>query len=228
MNEDDLSRDIADAARQLQDEVGSEHTMERALQLAIKMVDGCEHAGISLVRHGKIDSPATSDDVVIRVDQLQLQYDEGPCMDAIREEEIVHSRDIASDPRWPEWGPRTAAETDVHSMKCFRLFTTHDTIGALNLYATQGGAFDVEDREHGLALAAHVALAVVASQQIESLRAGLDTRTVIGQATGMLIERFDVSPDVAFAVLKRISQQSNRKLRDIAVQLVTTRQLPDS
>lgn len=227
MPNDALSRDIAAAARELQQEIGSQHTMERAAQLAVKMVDGCDHAGITLIRQGNIESPAVSHDVVLRVDQLQYQYRQGPCVDAIFEEEMVHSRDLATDGRWPEWGPRTASETGIHSMMCFRLFTTEDTIGALNLYADTSGAFDGDDLEHGLALAAHTALAVVASQQIESLQAGMDSRTTIGQASGVLMERYDLEADVAFAILKRISQDSNRKLRDVALEVVITRKLPD-
>ena len=191
------------------------------------MVDGCDHAGITLVHHEQLSSPAVSDDVVARVDALQFEYGQGPCVDAVRESEVVHSGDIARDGRWPVWGPRTASETGVRSMMCFRLFTSKDTIGALNLYADREAAFDDEDREHGLALAAHVALAIVASQQIETLHVGLDTRTTIGQATGMLMERFSLSPDVAFKVLKRVSQDSNRKLRDVALELVATGILPD-
>lgn len=223
---DDLSRVIAAAARDLQSEVGSQSTMERALELAIKMIDGCEHAGISLIKNGRISSPATSDTVVTRVDELQLEHDQGPALDAIREQPLVHSADLAADERWPEWGARTAAETGIHSMVSFRLFTTSDTVGALTLYATLTDAFDAEAREIGVALAAHVALALVSSREIESLRSGLDTRTVIGQASGMLMERYGVEPVVAFAVLKRISQDTNRKLREVAVELVSTRRMP--
>lgn len=227
MTPDDLSRSIATAARQLQEELGSQHTMERTVQLTKELVPGCERAGITLVRCGQLVTPAAGDEVVIRVDELQYQYRQGPCVDALSEQELAHSRDIAADPRWPEWGPRAAAETGVRSMMCFRLFTTHDTLGALNMYAATPGAFDETDLEHGLALAAHAALAVAASMEIETLRAGLDYRTVIGQATGILMQRYDLDPDVAFSILKRISQDANRKLRDVALQLVTTRKLPD-
>jgi GAF domain-containing protein len=226
MSSHDLSRRIASAARALQDEIGSQHTMERGLQLAIDMVDGCEHAGISLVHRGRIDSPATSSEVVRRVQELQHAYGEGPCVDAILENEVVHSSDLAGDGRWPQWGPVTVEQTGIRSMLCFRLFTTQERVGALNLYSTRAGAFGPDDVEHGLALSAHLALAYVASHEIETLNLALDTRTLIGQAAGILMERHQLDGDRAFAVLKRVSQETNRKLRDVARELVLTRTLP--
>lgn len=226
MSTDDIPRLIASAARSLQDEVGSQHTMEKVVELAVGMIDNAEHAGVSLLRQGRIESSAASDDMVRRVDELQYEHREGPCVDAILDDEVVHSRDIAHDERWPRWGSLTTEETGIRSMLCFRMFTIEDTVGALNLYSTRAGAFDADDREVGLALTAHAALAVVASQQIETLHLAVDSRTVIGQAVGILMERFDMDADRAFGVLKRVSQESNRKLRDVAHELVATRRTP--
>lgn len=228
MATDDLSRLIASAARSLRDEPGPQQTMEKAVELAVRSIEGCEHAGISLIHKGQIETPAASDEVVTRVDELQYEHREGPCVDAILEEEVIHSRDIAADERWPAWGPRTAEETGIRSILSFRLFTHQDTVGALNLYSSGEGSFDSEDREVGLALAAHAAIAVAASQEIENLHHAVDSRTIIGQAVGILMERFDLDADRAFSVLRRVSQDTNRKLRDIADELVTTRSLPGS
>ncbi len=200
--------------------------MAKVVELAVEMVDHAEHAGITLVQRGKLGTPAVSHDVVRRVDELQYEHREGPCVDAILEDEVVHSPDIAGDERWPKWGARTAEETGIRSMLCFRLFTLDDTIGALNLYSSRPAAFEREDREIGLALAAHAALAVVAAREIETLHLAVDSRTIIGQAVGILMERFDIDADRAFAVLKRVSQNSNRKVREIAHELVTTRRTP--
>lgn len=226
---DDLSRRIADAARSLEGEEGHQDTMGRALELALEMLPGAQYAGITLVsRGGRLDSPAYTDKVVLDVDRLQYKSMQGPCVDAIFEEEVVHSSDLAHDERWPVWGPRTTEATGIRSMMSFRLFTRQDTVGALNLYATKPGAFAVEERDHGIALAAHVALAMVSARTIETLHIALDTRTLIGQATGMLMAQYGLDAPRAFAVLRRVSQDSNRKLRDIAQDLIVTRHLPEA
>ncbi len=81
-------------------------------------------------------------------------------------------------------------------------------------------------REEGLAFATHVAVALSGALETESLRTALASRTVIGQATGIVMERFDLAPDLAFGVLSRLSQEKNRKIRDLAEELVRTRKLP--
>ena len=229
MSTDDLSSRIAAAARSLEHEEGAQLTMERVLELAIEMLPGAEYAGISLVsRRGMLESPATTHEVILEIDRLQVESGQGPCVETIFTEDMVQSRNLADDVRWPDWGPRVVEETGIRSMMCFRLFTQSDTVGTLNLYATELGAFATEDRDHGIALAAHAALAMVAARRVETLNLGLDTRTVIGQATGVLMERFDLDAPSAFDVLKRVSQDSNRKLREIAQELVVTRHLPES
>ncbi len=110
-------------------------------------------------------------------------------------------------------------------MLCFRLFNDH-TLGALNLYSTRLDAFDEDDLAEGLALAAHAAVAMTAAQEAEHLRTAMDTRTVIGQAAGILMERFDLTEDHAFAVLVRVSSTTNTKLRQVAADLVRTRKMP--
>ncbi|MCW2787331.1 MAG: hypothetical protein JWP74_3848 [Marmoricola sp.] len=105
-------------------------------------------------------------------------------------------------------------------MLCLQLFVTHDTLGCLNLYASKVDAFTEDDRYTGLALAAHVAVAYTAARNEEHFDAAIHTRTVIGQAQGVLMERYQLSPGAAFAVMQRVSQQQNRKLRQIAIDLV--------
>lgn len=226
MSEQTFQDRIAAAARALEAEASSQHTMERTLEIARELVPSCDHAGISLMRRGRIESPAYSDPVVLAFDMLQYEHEQGPCVDAIFAEEMVHSPDLEHDPRWPRWAPVAVRKTGIRSMMCFRLFTQQDTVGALNLYSRTIGVFDVDDRDHGSALAAHAALAVVASREIETLHLALDSRTVTAQATGILMERFDIDADRAFAVLRRVSQDSNRKLRDVAQELVITRITP--
>jgi hypothetical protein len=119
-----------------------------------------------------------------------------------------------------------AKEAGVASIVSYRLYTTQDTLGALNLYSTKPDAFDADDINNGQALAAHVGVALAASQQAEHLEMAVINRTAIGRAEGILMERFGIPPDQAFAVLRRVSQHRNVKLNCVAEELVRTRETP--
>lgn len=155
---------------------GAAATMEKTVELAVALVDHAEEAGISLVyRDRHIDTPAATGHLPRRVDELQYEFGMGPCLDAIHDEDVVHAPDVAAHERWGQWGARVEAETSIRSMMCFRLFTHHDTVGALNLYARASNAFDREDFDTGLALAAHAAVAVAAAQSSSSSRSRATT-----------------------------------------------------
>jgi len=223
----DLAERMARAARDLQDQDDPQGTLDRAVQLALDNVRGADAAGLTLVhRRRRLESPAWTSDVVDRADRLQEELGEGPCLDAIFEEQVVHAPDLLDEDRWSRWAPRVAEELDVRSMLCLRLFTHEDTVGALNLYAAEPRAFDAASRDDGLAIAAHVAVAVAAAKKIDQLSTAVQSRTVIGQAIGITMERYDLDADRAFDVLSRISPQTNRRLVDVATELVDTRRLP--
>lgn len=224
-----LSERIAEAARDLQDhQTDLEATFQLAAELATSNVEGCHGAGLSIARQRKtIETVATTSPMVVDADRLQYELGEGPCLDSIWEEEALYSPDLRHDHRWPTWGPRVVEETDARSVLSFRVFTHAETLGALTLYSRAVDAFDDAAREEGLAIAAQVAIAVAAAREIGHLSLGLDTRTVIGQATGILMERFDLDGDVAFKVLARYSSTSNVKLREVAAEILRTRTLPD-
>lgn len=213
-------------ARSLEHEAGTQGTLDLAISSAASLIRSCDSAGISIVyRHG-VHTRAASDESVHAALELQYEMGEGPAVDALRNHETVRSPDLRNDERWPEWGPRVAEELGVHSVLSCRLFTTDDTLGALNLFSRTLGAFDTEDTDHALALAAHVAVAVAEEQNDERLHNALASRTVIGQAQGILMERFDLSADQAFVVLVRFSTHQNIKLHRVASQLVATRRVP--
>jgi hypothetical protein len=224
----DLSRQVADAARELQDSGDPSTTMERAVRLAVQLVPGAYEAGITLARRGKgVETPAATDALVEKVEGWQYELDEGPCLDAIGKQEVVRSRDVGADERWPSWGPKVARETGFRSMLCFRLFTHEDLVGGLNLYSYDVDGFNEADLDEGLAFAAQTAVAIAAAREIAQLRLAVDGRTVIGQAQGILMERFELDATQSFAVLARVSQARNVKVRQIAEELVITRHLPE-
>lgn len=224
---EEFTRELAAAARGMQDEDSSKQAMERAVAIATRILPGCDAAGICVVHRGdRVDSHATSDDALREVDALQHELQEGPCLDALRHQDTVQSDDLATDERWPSWGPEVAKRLGLHSIVSYRLFSNDHDLGALNLYGKSTSAFSADDVYDGTALAAHVAVALAAAQEVESLEQALVGRTVISQATGILMERFDMTPDRAFAVLSRLSQDKNLKLRQLAEQIVQTRTVP--
>ncbi|MFC7360373.1 GAF and ANTAR domain-containing protein [Nocardioides astragali] len=217
-----FAEQLADAARSMQGWSSTQLTLEKVVLVATEIIQGCDLVGISIVHAGGIDTPVGTTQALNRIDELQFVLKEGPCFDALHMHEVVHSRDLATDDRWPTWGPMIAEEVGVASIVSYRLYTTHDTLGALNLYATNPDAFDADDIDNGHALAAHVGVALAASQNAENLEMAISHRTAIGRAEGILMERFGLTPDQAFSVLRRVSQHQNVKLNRVAEELVRT------
>lgn len=122
--------------------------------------------------------------------------------------------------RWSRFSP-AAAMAGVGSMLSFQLWVEREHIGALNLYATESGAFELSSEEIGRPLAAHASVAISAARREHQLREALHNRDVIGQAKGMLMQRYSIDADKAFDLLTRLSQESNLKARDIAERITT-------
>jgi transcriptional regulator with GAF, ATPase, and Fis domain len=226
----DLAEVFADIARQLEAEISPERTQGRVTRAAVATVGGCDHAAISIVRRqGEVKTVAPTDVVPTLVDAIQYETGEGPCLTAIYEHATYLIDDLADDRRWPAFGRRAAEETGVRCMLSFRLFLRGDTIGALNLYSRRAAAFDEHDSAVGTVLAAHAAVAMAAAvehERAEQLEAALGSSREIGMAMGVLMSRGRTSQDEAFDLLRRASQHLNRKLRDVAADVIETGELP--
>ena len=157
-----------------------------------------------------------------RLDELQMRYHEGPCVEAAVDELIVRSDDLRTERRWPMYSAAAAA-LGVRSALSFKLYTSSQTAGALNLFALEPGAFDAEAETIGAVLAAHAAAAIIASRQSEQLESALSTRDRIGQAKGIIMERYNIDDVAAFDMLRRLSQDGNTKLTEIAERVIQTR-----
>jgi transcriptional regulator with GAF, ATPase, and Fis domain len=227
MRQEHLSERMTAAARELQEQHDPAATVKNAVELLVRNVEGCDTASVSLV-HAKrrVDTPAASDTLATTCDRLQQELGEGPCLDAIWEDETVYVPNLATDLRWPNWAHQVTEATGVRSVLTFRLFTIQDILGALSMYSTKADAFSAEDKAEGWALAAQIAIAVAAAQRLEQYETALDSRTVTAQACGLVMERYNIDAVRAFAVLTRISQTQNIKLRAVAAELVLTRHLP--
>jgi GAF domain-containing protein len=221
-------RRFAGALRDLASTRDVDETLQLAVDLARELVRGCDIADVMFLGAGGISTPASTEPFAEALDELQGEFDEGPCMTAAREEEVVLARDLGSDPRWPSFGPR-AAEVGVHSALSFQLYLrrhARDRFGALNLYGRQADAFDEEAIVLGEVFAAQCSTALAAVIAKEGAVAALESRDRIGQAKGILMERHRIDAEEAFEELRRASQDLNIKLRDIADHVARTGSLP--
>lgn len=218
----DFNRLLADAARELAQEPSVVTTLERVVELCTDEVAGCDHACISVAEDGEIRTLAATDDSLVSLDRLQAALGEGPCLDALRSPEAAVSNELGNDRRWPTWSPRVVEDADLRSLMSFCLFSSGRSAGTLVLYSRKDDGFDHEDLLEAQVLAAQAAVALATNFKERQLHQALQTRTVIGQATGILIERFGLTPDGAFAVMRRVSQNHNIKLHVLAEHLVET------
>lgn len=190
---------------------------------AKELIPAVDTAGILLVgKGGKFESVATTDDLPHRLDELQMTFNEGPCVEAALDELIVRTDDFRSEARWPRYSP-AAVQLGVLSGLSFKLYTASRTAGALDLFAFRAHAFSAEDETIGVVLAAHAAAAILASRHGEQLQSALSTRDRIGQAKGIIMERYGVDEMQAFEMLQRLSQDGNIRLVDIAERVIDTR-----
>ena len=220
-----LAEALAALARDLQREQGSPATLERVVASALAMIPGAEEGSISVVSgRREVTSWAASDDLPAVVDALQSTTGEGPCLQSIAEHETVSVPDMAGETRWPDFARRAAA-AGAASMLSFQLYVEDDTLGAMNLFSRRPHAFGAESERVGSLFAAHAAIAFSAVRQGENLKVALESRTVIAQAQGILMERQQLSAEQAFGMLTAASQRRNVKLRVVADELIRTRRL---
>ena len=223
---------IGTVARALLAEAGVQHTLQRVVELAAEHLrggrrHGVVYASVSLVEERRrVTTPASTDERATHADYLQYELGQGPCLDAIWEQDTFGIQDFTTEGRYPTWSRRVAEDTGIRSSLSFQLFTSGDSLGALNLYSPRPGDFDSEDRAEGSVFAAHAAVALASAQTEEQLRSAIISRTLIGQAQGILMERYKMTPEKSFEVLRQVSQGGNIKVREVAQRLIDTGETP--
>jgi hypothetical protein len=163
---------------------------------------------------------AVSHPMARRVDGLQYLLSEGPVFEAMSADEPVTCTDLDASARWPEFAPR-AVLNGVRSTLSVRLPSERGA-GALNIYCSEPGEFGAGTRSAAIAVAAELTVTLGSARRIANLTMALQSRDLIGQAKGIAMERYKISADAAFALLSRISQERNIKLRDLAAEITTT------
>lgn len=217
--------DFAAIARQLHAQSAVEDTLDSVVQLACETL-AADMCGVMVVHGGsRVESAAVTNEVVAQADRAQLECGEGPCLEAMEEHAIFIIRDTRTEKRWEPWC-RRVVDLGVRSVLSIRLFTQQGTIGSLNVYHFSPNGFDEDDASVGAIFASHASVALAAAHTESGLRQAVDGRHVIGMAQGILMERYELTQDQSFAVLRRYSQDRNIKLRGVAQHVVETRKLP--
>ena len=216
---------FARLASELSQTVTVDQTAEQIVRFAMQTVD-TQYAGVTMIRRrGAFKTVGPSDPLVLRADLLQHALGEGPCIDVATTSRPIMSADLSADERWPVWGPEAVA-LGFLSILSAELHAGGRRIGSINLYGSAVRQFSEQDADNAQLFASHAAAALAAVRLREELQNALYSRTVIGQAQGVLMERFGVDADRAFSILRRYSQDGNLKLNDVAKNLIETSQLP--
>lgn len=225
--ESNVARHLSELAREMEAEPDFATVMHRIVTATVAELPGATAAAITLVERGKVSSPAHSSELAAKVGQIQSDTGEGPCVDTAREELTIRVDDLAESELWPAFTTH-AVKLGIKSLLSFQLFVQEDSMGALDVYSSSVNGFDAHDEETGLLLASHAAIAMSATREVAHLESAMSSCDLIGQAKGILMERYKVDSTRAFDVLARYSQHTNRKLRDISRILVSEGELPDS
>jgi GAF domain-containing protein len=223
------------------DELGrisfAEHSLESVVHtvtaLATRVLPGEPLTSVTIVQGGRPSTVASSGPLAVELDEVQYRVGSGPCLAAATTGQPMEIVDTRSATEWPDLAAR-AAERGCESVLSFPLPVQERVSGALNVYARRSAAADERTRELVSRFAAYAVVPVSnmylyqsAVEQAEHLRAALDSRAVIDQAKGILMERMKLTADHAFQVLARVSMQTNRKVRDVAEVFVRTGELPE-
>ncbi|MCL3862392.1 GAF and ANTAR domain-containing protein [Actinotalea sp. K2] len=222
----DLAAELSRVALSLEQEEDLQGTLDAIVGAAIGTVPGAQHASISMVKDRReVITRASTSELPRRTDNAQYDAGEGPCLDVLYHRRTVQVPQMATEQRWPRFSA-TASRLGAGSMLCVRLFVNGDDLGALNLLSESPHAFSQDSEDVALLFATHAAVAIVGAAKEEQLRDALVRRDTIGQAMGIVMERYGLTPKRSFAVLARLSQHRNIKLHDLARQIVQTRLLP--
>ncbi|WP_210650509.1 GAF and ANTAR domain-containing protein [Nocardioides sp. SYSU D00065] len=217
-----MDPDLAEASRRLRAALKPadlDETLAKITAAAVEVLPEVHYASIT-VKHadGRLETFAPTDEILWDVDATQYELQEGPCYEAAVEEVHVTAPRLAGDQRWPRYAPKAVA-AGIAAQAGIRLFETSKAHGALNLYARVEGSF--QDLGALGALFSHqAAMAIDYAHEITQLRQAVQTRQLIGQAVGVLMQQYELDEARAFAFLTRISSTTNTKLRVVAQDVV--------
>ncbi|WP_210441394.1 GAF and ANTAR domain-containing protein [Nocardioides xinjiangensis] len=194
-------------------------TLSNITAAAVEVLPDVQWSSLT-VKHadGRLETVAPTDELLCDVDAAQYELQEGPCYEAAVDTVHITAPNLAADERFPRYAP-VALRAGIRAQAGIRLFDADGSNGALNLYSSRVGAF--EDLGALSLLFAHQsAMALDYARQIDQLQEAVRSRQVIGQAVGVVMERYSVDEARAFGFLTRLSNNENLKLRLVAERLL--------
>ncbi|MCV7093793.1 ANTAR domain-containing protein [Mycobacterium kubicae] len=210
---------MSDLAEQSTAGTGVNRALGTVTAGAVRLIRGAECADLMLIDGERFESVAPTAAFVTELDAVQMQYGRGPCLEAALDDPVIRVPDLAREGRWPEF---TAAATarGVRSVLTFQIHRCQHCAGALNVYGCAAGTFTVEDEAIGAMLAAHAAIALLAHQKAAALDS-MDDRDVLGQAKGILMERFKIDATRAMQLIAARSKDANASIKSIAHDIIS-------
>ncbi|MFM6851035.1 MAG: ANTAR domain-containing protein [Terrabacter sp.] len=201
---------------------GSIH--QALVDAAARLVEGCTRASLLVRTRDRYVTAASTDDIARRIDQIELEVGEGPCVDAIVAEAYQHDADLTDGTTpWPRFAERIVAETPVRSANGYRLLLDGDKVGALNIFSDVPGGLTHRSADTGAVIASFASVALMAiraREEAATLRQGLSSNREIGKAVGLLMAAHHINGQEAFELLRNTSQELNMKLAQVASQVI--------
>jgi GAF domain-containing protein len=228
---------LARAFVRLADTLASDFDIVDFLQgLSVDSVEllGAEAAGVMLSDgRGGLRLIASSDERMRMLELFELQGAQGPCLDAFSTGQPVQAGAADSRLRWPDFAPR-ASDSGFQMMCAVPLRVRTDVIGAMNLFRGTDAPFTDDEMDIAQAMAEMAAIGLIQERAIrertlltEQLQSALTSRVILEQAKGMLAEYVKVTVDEAFQLLREYARNGNRKLSDVARDVVD-RKIPST
>ncbi|WP_328848814.1 GAF and ANTAR domain-containing protein [Micromonospora zamorensis] len=208
--------------------------LSQVSELARRTIPGAEEVSVTLLKQEGAHTAAFSGEMALRLDELQYEYEQGPCLEAAKEAAVVSVPDMSEEVRWPQWAAQAVQGGALSSLSIG--FPIQETVlGALNIYGVKPGAFDDDAVTLAQTFAGYAAVALANAHLYDTtatlaaqMQSAMQSRAVIEQAKGIIMGERRCTPDEAFAILAKVSQDSNRKLRDVAAALVERAARPSS
>ncbi|WP_445169928.1 GAF and ANTAR domain-containing protein [Mycolicibacterium sp. Dal123E01] len=203
----------------------SGEAMSELVQHAVEELPGVEYANVTVTSDEfDVDTASATNPWAVRIDDIQRRHREGPCLSTAWHYRIVQVDDLVHEKRWPRFRAEALESTPVRSIMAFQLFLTGKSMGALNVFAERPNAFDNRTRQLGTLFAAHSALLWEAAQRETQFQEALASRDIIGQAKGLIMERYSKDSDQAFEMLRQLSHDTNVPLAEVAAKVVDAAQ----
>lgn len=213
-------------------DVDIDEVLDRVVQLAKRTVPGAREVSVTLLRGSDARTGAFTGKLALDCDEWQYELGHGPCLRSASNMVNVSVPDMSTEPRWPDWA-RTAQQAGACSSLSIALPVHERVTGALNIYATTARAFDSDATSLAESFAGYAAVVLANVHLYETqvrfashMQRAMESRAVIEQAKGILMAQRHCTPDEAFAILSKVSQDTNRKVRAVATAVVTNASAP--